>query len=215
MSENGISNFFNTIQLKEIDVKTWASIEKRLMLPVQNKVNRNKRKQKVTRFSYKDNNEFNGIIQYLTSVSNGNVVKNKTIEIKCGNFCCGSIEKLVNFNCKQNYVHVTSSPNRWIEFDFKDRQIQINSYIMKSGNRDNNVYLIHWKVEISNDEQEWEKVDEPNDVNELNGKNLIKAFNIKLTKPFRFIRFFTDKKGKDGANQFEIGQIEFFGQIVE
>lgn len=102
---------------------------------------------------------------------------------------------------------------RWLQIDFETRKIQINSYFIKTSYNDN-THIRSWTLEISNDGNEWEKIDERNEITELNGINLVKSFSIEMTKPFRYIRFITSKPNFDNDNGFALGKLEFYGNII-
>ena len=191
----------------------WASICKRLILPVKNE-NTNKRSlsntpQFSSTFSYDSNNVFNGILNHLNEITNGNIQLNKTIEIKCSCFCCGSVESIVDFKNNSNtYAHIAGDSPRWVQIDFKSRKVQIDSYLIKGSTRSD--YIKSFTVEISDDGNRWKKVDEQNNVTELQNGNRMKLFKIQMTKPFRFIKIDV-KEGYSG--DFDIGRLEFFGNL--
>ena len=160
---------------------------------------------------YDGSNMFKGILDHLTKISGGNIQTNKTIEITCKRFCCGSIENFVNFNCVDN-IHVTGDSPRWVQYDFKNRRIQINSYTFKSSNR--NAKIKSWVIKISEDGNDWTQIDERNDISELRRDNTTKLIQIQMSKPFRFLRLITDKQNFEGYDRFSIGKLEFFGNIV-
>lgn len=215
LSEEGIKLFLNEIDIDEINHLTWESLKKRLIMPTQSESRRNNKFYKCKEFFYEK--DFNGIFKHLTDVSNGNILLNKTIEITCSKLCCGNLEKLVDFNCTDGYAHIyDENKQRWIQFDFKERKVQINSYLIQSSCRSSEDRLKSWKIEISNDGTNWEKIDEQNNVTELNGVNITKLFKVKMTNQFRFIRLFTDKECFSNSKScFSIGKIEFYGTISE
>ena len=180
-----------------------------------------KRKKELIQYTYDGNNPFNGILKHLTNVTNGNIQANKTIEITCSKLCCGSFENLVDFNNYENYAHLNSSPKPfWLQIDFKQRKIQIKSYLIRSRDGGSLLrFLKSWAVEISNNGNEWKKIDERRNVSELNGQDFMNLFDInKKHEPFRFIRIITDKNNWSvsfGHDGFAIGKLEFFGKIIE
>lgn len=148
-------------------------------------------------FSYQSSNPFNGIINYLTKLTNGNVQLNKTIEITCSNLWCGNYEAVVDYNNESGHAHVHGEP-KWLKFDFKNRKLQIDSYLIKSAHTDSNshcsYYLKNWKIEISLDGNQWTTIDERSNDSELNGNYKMHIFNLsKKSNPFRFIRIFSDQ----------------------
>lgn len=215
LSEKGIEKFLNEIPFSELNEQLWTSICKRLILPVQVK-DTNKRSQIKTpqfqaTFSYDANNVYNGILNHLNEITNGNIQKNKTIEISSPCFCCGSFESIVDFkNNSDTYAHINGN-QQLIKFDFKNRKIQIDSYLIKCSSRSDPIKS--FVVEISDDGNKWEKIDEQNDVSELRNGNRMKLFKIQMTKPFRFIKIDV-KESANGCGDFDMGRFELYGNLI-
>lgn len=123
------------------------------------------------------------------------------------------IEDFVDFS-KVNNIHLYNNGNfpLWIQYEFKDVRIQINSYAIKSANR--SARIKSWKIEISEDGKSWTQIDERNNVTELKAANRTKFIPIKMSQPLRFIRIITDQNSFDGFNEAAIGKLEFFGNII-
>ena len=170
-------------------------------------------------FTYDSQNPLNGIFQYLTKKTGGNIQNNKTIEISCSDLCCGKIDTLVNLNDTQGFTHVNGNPTpRWLKIDFKNRKIHLSSYVIKSCDKQSYSdlkALKSWKIEISNDGNSWNSIDTRENVSELNGDHKMKVFNISNKhEPFRFIRIITDKDNWYNSDGFIISKFELFGQII-
>ena len=59
-------------------------------------------------------------------------------------------------------------------------------------------------------------IDKRDDVSELNGYDKMKVFNISTEhQPFCFIRIITDKYNWYNNDEFELGRLELFGDIIE
>lgn len=216
LDEQAIISFLDEIPLSEIINDIWPSLYKRLVLPVVNKTpNKRLMKQNPSQtYVYNKKNKFNEILNSLNKKTNGNIQKNKTIEISCSYLCAGSYESFIDFNDKNGYLLVTRSAPRWIQYDFRNLRVQINSYIIKSCSSRIDI-IRSWRIEISDDGLEWEIVDQREDETELKQTGGMKLFNIQMTKPFRFIRIITDKTDFNGFDQFSINKLEFFGNIIE
>ncbi|KAK8860588.1 hypothetical protein M9Y10_012253 [Tritrichomonas musculus] len=216
LSESGIRQFIDEVSIHQIGDELWKSICKRLVLPVNVKTKNERALQQKESISllYDENNKFNGILKHLTDVSNGNIQTNKTIEIRSSKLCCGKFESIVDFGNQGGFAHIDGSPTpRWLQIDFRERRVQINSYLIKSSPEHNN-YLKSWRVEIS-DGNHWEKIDEQDNATELNGKNQMKLFKVQMTKPFRLIRIITEKPNFSCDDGFSLGKLEFYGNIIE
>lgn len=192
LSEKGIATFLDEIDLNEIDHQIWENLKKRLILPVTPK-SEGKRKYSLIykEFLYNDQNQFKGILKHLTDISHGNIHTNGTVEVKCSDLACGSLQSVVDID-STDHCHVRYADPGWIQIDFKSRKVQINSYLIKSGCCSGD-YLKSWRFEVSNDGDVWEKIDEQNDVNDFNHGNIIKIFNVKVEKPSRYIRIISNK----------------------
>lgn len=210
VSENVIKNFISELEIDQIDAYLWNSLKKRLCLPV-----------KQDQMNQRANQSFEsiGIFQYLTKVTNGNIIENSTIEVKNPYLCCGDVKTLFNFNDQKCWTHIDpdQSQKSWIQFDFKTRRIQINSYMIKSRHGGGgSCYLKSWHIEISEDGNNWSLIDSRNNVTELNGSNKSNVFNISITKPFRFIKLISDENWFNIQNHsFSIANIEIYGRIIE
>lgn len=217
LSEKGIHSFLSEISFNDLNHEIWSSITKRLILPVDGKIGNERAESKFVEFEYNEQKPLKGILNHLTEKSNGNIQNNKTIEITCSYLCCGTLDTLVDFNDSSNFTHINLNVNPyWLKYDFKSRKIQINSYFIVA--RDDSSYrryMKSWAVEISDDGNSWEKIDERNNVSELNGQNSKQIFNVKMTKPFRYIRIISDKNNHQDSNGFTLGNLEFYGNIIE
>lgn len=221
LSEKVIETFLNEITFDEINIEIWERIKKRLVLPIEIKTKNErtvKQKSRGQIFNYDEKNPLNGIFHHLTQISNGNIQKNQTIEITCSRKCCGNFESIVEYSNSSGWIHINGTPSpRWLQIDFKSRKIKINSYVIKTAiqNEGNKKHIRSWKLEISNDGNKWEKIDQRDDVSELNGINKMKSFNVSTEHmPFRFIRIITDKNNWYSSDGFEIGKLELFGELL-
>lgn len=224
LTENCVKRFLDEVQFDDISIDVWSQIKKRLVLPVQIQAE-NKQRHRNKRgpsFKYDISEPFNGILKHLTKISNGNIQTNKTVEITCSNKSCGKYEDIVDYQKEGGHLHVQENPSpRWIQIDFKKRNVQIDSYIIKSPHISedscNDKYLKSWRIETSLDATNWKTVDERKNVSELNGNYCKCLFNInKLTEPFRYFRIITDQPSwKNDGDGFNIGKLELFGNIIE
>ena len=83
-----------------------------------------------------ENNELNGIINYLTNESGGNPHDNGTIEVTSNSICSPFChpKNLLNSAQEEDYLPKSSELNAWVLFDFKNCEIQISKYSLKSSN---------------------------------------------------------------------------------
>lgn len=173
--------------------------------------------QKVVQFTYNSSDPFNGILMHLTKKTDGNIHLNHTIDITSSSLSCGNYETLVDFKNINGHTHIAGNP-RWLQFDLKEREVEIDSYLIKSAHTDedshSSYYLKNWKLEISLDGNEWNLIDEKSDDSYLNGNYKIHLYKLsKISKPFRFIRI-TSTGGNWNNDDFTIGKFELFGNII-
>ena len=167
-------------------------------------------------FSFDESNPFGGIMRRLSDETGGNIYTNKTVEITCSKFCCGKFEQIVDYsgNDTKGFVHVDGGVKpRWLQIDFKERRIRIDSYLIQSSTG-NNHYLKSWRVEISENGSQWEIVDEHNEAQDLNGGGKMKLFNVEMTKPLRYVRIVSEKQNWHNDDGFDFGKIELFGEMI-
>lgn len=102
-------------------------------------------------------------------------------------------------------------------FDFKNFQIEISSYSIKSARYDKDcAHIKSWSIEISNDLKSWETIDEHSNYSGLNGPYIIKTFDVRASHFARYclLKSSNDFYGKnDGCWALEIDHIEFYGRL--
>ena len=167
-------------------------------------------------FNYKKGREFEGIMCYLKRETGGNVHDNGTIEIKSSSIWSANFhpKNLVDYN-KNNYYWSKNEQDAFILFDFKDREIQLKNYSIKStSNPPNAAHIRNWKLEVSQDGELWTKVDEHNNDRTLRSQNAISTFNTKPTELFyRFIKLTQTGLSWYNNNCSLIECIEFYGKM--
>ena len=116
------------------------------------------------------------------------------------------------------YVHFERfKHDDWIIFDFKQNQVEITGYSIKSSTyRVNCTHLKNWSIDISDDGMNWETIDEHSNYEDLNGPSITKNFSV--TRPSRFVRYARlmskdDFYGKNSGWELEIGYVVFYGKI--
>lgn len=74
-----------------------------------------------------------------------------------------------------------------------------------------------WVIEGSNDDKQWEVVDEEKDCPYLNGHMFVHSFklNQKISKPFRYIRMRITDQNWAGYNVLRFNSIEFYGKLIQ
>ena len=114
----------------------------------------------------------NGIINYLTKKTGGNIHDNGTIEVTSNSFK----EHPKNLLQQQGkFVAKPGEKNAWICFDFKNMEVEISDYSVQSSS---SCCIKNWVFEISKDGQDWKIVDTHVDCNDLKPKNIVKTYKV-------------------------------------
>lgn len=214
-----MKKFVDTIELKDVNESTWRSLALRLCSEIKNKDEKKddeKRYEKSIKIlPNKEGRELNGIISYLNNKTGSNIHDNGTIEVTSNITSSNYLPKnVVDFNNDNCYSTGSRDTNAWICFDFKNREIEISSYTIKSASTPG--HAKNWVIEVSNDGSNWTKIHEVTDCSELNGNSNIKTFEVQRKQKCRYCRFRHNGEYWDmpGYN-FRIGCIEFYGHLSE
>lgn len=172
--------------------------------------------EKIKIFSYEKGKEFKGIINYLTKKTGGNIHDNHTIEIT-SNSISNHPKYLLDFNKNNCYMTQSSEKNAWICFDFKKMKIEISNYSIKSHSFDiNSTHIKNWIIEISDDGENWTKIDEHSNYDGLNGHYISKTFSVEPNEFSRFCRFRHTGEYYGYPNWcLAFNSIEFYGRLKE
>lgn len=229
VDENKISEFIDIFDINDITTEIWTNIsyrlkEKVLKNEIENSTSssfeQNRYKKRKKTFLMKNNsNEFDGIINHLRHESNGNI--QNLIDIKASSLYSSRFSpyNACLFEDQNKYFHSNNEQNSWICFDFKQHRIIPTSYIIKSiPYSKNSNHPKSWVIEASNDNLNWETLDEVNDCTYLNGECLIHTFNInrQISNDFRFVRIrqiSNNCYARAKQYFFTLGSIEFYGTL--
>ena len=222
VSEESLNKFVNSFEIDDLNGQIWHSICARLLPSfftekVRSSENYSEQKN-VKNFTYEQGKEFNGIMQYLTSETGGNIHDNGTIEISSNSISGSSHPKnLVDYQNENFYDPYNSkSKDSFVLFDFKDKLVQLTGYSIKSHT---DRFLKSWSLSVSNDGETWEEVDRHENDSILNKAKKVANFQIstKKDKYYRFIRLLETgycwycEERYDGM--FE--NMEFFGKLQQ
>ena len=213
VSQKEIQHFYEIFDLNDINQQIWRSIISQTINSKKNEKAINKRyNQKTEGISliYKEGQEFNGIIKYLTDKTGGNIHDNGTIEITSNSYYAGDHpSNLLDFNVKTQY----ESPRKeaWICFDFKKMKVKITNYSIKSSEGgQSSCHLKSWDLEVSNDGDNWIKIDHHSNCSTLNGDGFVGTFDAQQNEFAQFVRL---RQTDDpwGGDYLKICYIEFYG----
>lgn len=146
-----IKEFIEIFDFEYLTYQTWLSISERLCSEIKNtnketsKINNTRYKilnqkqlkseieetSQIKTFKYVENQEFKGIFNYLTKSSNGNIHDKGIINITSNYINSNHPKNLLDFN-ENNYYSGKFKQDCWTCFDFKDKEIEISHYSIKS-----------------------------------------------------------------------------------
>jgi hypothetical protein len=216
LSVSGMDRLLNAISAEDINESLWSSLRHRLRLSVDRdsstKVGRFHRPW----FEYDSSRPFDGIISHLTRECGGNVHTCGLVSITASGNHSNQCHQVVDYNWGQYWIS-SEVQNSWIQFDFKNRQISMTNYTIRS-DRNTAHHLMQWSVAGSNDEKSWTILDQRN-TQDLNGANIVKSFACESvhssTSSFRFVRLTQTGPSSHNYNYLQLSNLEFFGRIVE
>ncbi|KAK8871588.1 hypothetical protein M9Y10_007322 [Tritrichomonas musculus] len=175
-------------------------------------------------FKFQSNRYFEGIMNYLTNKTGGNIHDNKTIEITTNstenNTPSCHPKHLVDYQ-QRNYYKSGNVEGIFVCFDFKDKLVQLTDYALETfDNSPNGVHIKSFVIEVSNDGKSWNEIDRQTDCSQLNNSNVKAVFSIKQNRNdfYRFVRLRQTGNswwGITGNYYFYLYNLEFFGKISE
>ena len=220
LTEEGLTRFIEVFSIEDINSSIWKSICERLLEKV-TPSNKERYNVKCKEFKHQANNEFHGIMRYLTDETNGNIHENGTIEITSNSIVNDDMsyhpKSAVDYQKDNFYFSKDDLEDATVCFDFKDKSIQLSEYTIKTFNGgENHDHLRNWVVEVSNDNEKWEIVDRHENDSTLRGRNIIATFKAKETSNFyRFVRIRQTGKSWNDSYYFIFYFIEFYGKLKE
>ena len=110
-----------------------------------------------------------------------------------------------------------SKADPYIQFNFNNIKLNLAGYVLQSpGNISDDRNPTSWIVGGSNDEENWETLDQIDGTNCLRDKGSLMAFecNSKETnEPYKFIRFQMTEPNERGDWTFRLANVELYGDI--
>ncbi|KAK8850239.1 hypothetical protein M9Y10_018364 [Tritrichomonas musculus] len=218
VKDEALSEFFNEFDIEFLTNGTWSSIFYRLIQsrkrPSKNGRCKNEHKFKI--ITKEKNNDFRGIMRYLSEECGGNIHDKGVVEITSNSYQSDSYhpKNLVDYG-SNNFYAPKNQENVYVCFDFKDKQVQLTSYSIQS-NRSGwgSAHLRNWVVEASNDRDNWDKIDEHSNDSTLNGYDIKATFDTKQTNMFyRYIQIRQTGVSWSSNYYTYIPYLEFFGNL--
>ena len=221
ISSKTMDDFLQIFDYNDINGNIWMSLSKRLSNKEKssiyiNRYKKNPNESKPKSFLYDNKLEFNGIFKYLTTKTGGNIHDNGIIEITSNSINPPYHPKNL-LNQTSFYIIKDSIKDAWVCFDFKKMKIEISNYSLKSffSSQDKS-HIKSWVLEVSNDGENWDKIDEQTNYQGLNGANITKTFEVSKKTFSRYCRIrLTDEYYGYPSCRLALNAIEFYGQIIE
>jgi hypothetical protein len=167
--------------------------------------------------SYKEDSPLNGIISYLTKKCDGHVGDLGVISISASSLNSPQSYPLRNVADFENhtYFYTSDTPNSWICYDFKDRNIKPTHYTLRSRRDASGNHLRFWTLKGSRDGSEWIELDRRENNTELNSQGAIATFPISRSDEAHMIRLRQLGKNSNNYDHLVVSAIEVFGVLME
>lgn len=173
-----------------------------------------------------DQTIFDGILKHLSDKNNGNNIHDDEIINITSNSIRSYNDKfhpknLVEYQNDKLYYCSNNDENTHINFDFKDKEVQLKGYLLKSGKDGPGfAHLRNWIIEASHDETNWIELDRQIDCETMNGSCVSHYFELqsKSNEYYRFIRMHHNGKSWHSHGRpyrIYFYNIEFFGKLKQ
>ena len=222
LSKEGLEKFINYIKdPQNITVEIWNSIRRSLtheykgqekrIKEVEKKEEEKKKENKDIQLNYDGSDAFNGIFNYLRSECGGNPITKNVV----GSFVQNEkapANVLLDYSKKDNCWYLPEIVDNYFSFDFKEKTVSINGYSIRSGGT--NSYWqqpVSFAIEGSNNNSNWETIDEKRDNTELGADLTTHTWKCKESEYYRYVRFRLLKKYSEGGLYTSL--FELFGTL--
>lgn len=166
-------------------------------------------------------NALNGIINYLTKESDGNL-NDKGIVIATSSSIQGSsfLPKFaMDFDINSNYFHTNDEEHSWLQYDFQKRKVFPTHYSIRSRSTSSGYRPKSWIIEGSNDSKNWKTLDSRQEITGLQERNAILTFDIKSqpnqNESYQYLRIQQTGPNTSGYHHLIFSALEFFGTLIE
>ena len=214
LSTKSLLEFCQKFDINDINISIWKNICFRLEQDISDKSKETFQKLNQNRYIGTRHEQ---IIQHLKEKYQENNHAQSA-------FCITSSSELNN-NCKvgniveqdvDNFFESLNEANQWIQFDFKERKVLLDSYTLKTINFDQTYeHLKNWILEISNDGKNYEEIDHHENCDCIYGPLKEATFNVSCSTPQRFVRLSQIGPNWRGNDYLALNQMEFSGILYE
>ena len=158
------------------------------------------------------NDQGGGILWCLSLTYNGKISKTGVVEATASTTKSGDLRSTIrNQKCAYwrlgDQFESQNSPDQWVCFDFKERQVLVSAYMVGS------ISLQSWVLEGSSDGASCREIDRQNGRKTSNRSP--SSFRVEASdKIFRMVRLLQVGKNSSGSEVLQIGFFELFGSIT-
>ena len=216
LSSESIRKFNEIFDVNDINLSIWKNICKRLEHETSCEF---KDEYKKTNLKFLENRyvpkRYDDIIQQLSEKCHGNVHTKNIVNITHSSYYGYKVQNIVKRDDGKIFA-TNNGSNSWIQFDFKERRVLLDSYTLKTMNwESNNTHLKSWIIEVSNDGENYIEIDRHENIDLLNGPLKTATFLVSCPTPQRFVRLRQIGPNWMGSNYLYINQVEFSGFLYE
>ena len=212
------SNLVDKIEDHELIASLWPTLKRRFIYPLRNPFyNPRYPKQPSIYCGFKDD-PFDGIFNYLTKEYNGNIKELGVIHLSCSSVF--SDKKLLKsiLEDEGDWGTLNKKKPQWIDISFKPGKVAITGYSIRSHGHEtwSKSQLRSWVLLGTNDEINWDVIDEQKDVIEFKKQFLkTKTFQTKETIFYSTIRLQRTTETWGNNYYLAFNRLEFFGYLLD
>ena len=216
-----IQKFIKNFDVNDINTYIWKKVCSRLEGNILNKSTKTHQKSYKNISTERKEKHQTHILKYLSEKCQGNVHIKNVVNITSSSeypFDFSQIFQVENVANEMQEMNFFSDniDNSWIKFDFKQRKVLLDHYILKSPNwSENSDYLKSWVLEVSDDDCNYKEIDRHENCWFLNGHLKSAKFQVSHSTPQRFVRLRQIGPNWKGNNFLSLNFIEFSGILFE
>ena len=215
LSTESMNKFISLIKpTTDLTPELWSSLTQRLSLKVKERHIRERYIHKEIPLPYKGK-AHDGVFTYLRKLAkNQNPVDAGLVNIVSGDTECSvETKKLLEYGTKARW-YLAEKEDNTLTFDFKSGKFALGGYTITSGASSSYwEYPTSWTWEGSNDNQQWEQIDERTDNTDLGANEKTYTWTCPISNLFRYVRFRLRKVVRHGG--LYCREFELFGAYKE
>ncbi|KAK8843598.1 hypothetical protein M9Y10_024657 [Tritrichomonas musculus] len=215
-----ISSFVDLFDYNDFNRQLWDSVSRRLKMPVIKTNEDLNVRYKNLNFSCKvfppqSTDRFSGIIKYLRNKAGDDIGSKISITASSTNGPEYNPNNVIIYEDNYKRFQSENIPNSWICFEFKENKVVPTHYQIMPCCSPNYSNPKSWVIEGSNDDINWELLDERINCSDLNYPYKPKIFNISNPNKneFRFIRMRLTGPTWYDSNYFIFCSFELYGKM--